>query len=319
MTSLPEPAGADSARRSHRSGNWYASCMATPPPSEWPTNDGLLHVEGDHEVADARRVRAERVVAARLGRLAVAEQVGRDDGVAVLGEDGHDVLPRRGAAGQAVHEDDGRAFARHAVGDVMTVQLDVAHGEGAGALCHRADGRGAPSRLSTCRPAVCPSVSFHQRMSRWSPAGLSMETSVTSTRNSGNGPSGTPPWASLNAVLNASNVSSSVTRTARPLSLASPSLTSLSTLAACSATRGSRCMSAALWESGMEPSHSSSSVKKGSMPLMRGPPSFFSVASMPEPGRLEPRPHLGRQLGGGRSHLSPRSHAVESARYRPAV
>jgi hypothetical protein len=35
-----------------------------------------------------------------------------------------------------VHEHDGRAFARHAVRDLVAVQLDVAHGERAGALSY---------------------------------------------------------------------------------------------------------------------------------------------------------------------------------------
>ena len=34
----PSPPLSISTSRSHRSGNWYASCIATPPPSECPTN-----------------------------------------------------------------------------------------------------------------------------------------------------------------------------------------------------------------------------------------------------------------------------------------
>ena len=37
VTSRPTPPLATSTRRSHRSGYWYASWAATPPPSEWPT------------------------------------------------------------------------------------------------------------------------------------------------------------------------------------------------------------------------------------------------------------------------------------------
>ena len=40
-----------------------------PPPSEWPTIVDALVAERDHQVAHAAGVRAERVVAARLGGL----------------------------------------------------------------------------------------------------------------------------------------------------------------------------------------------------------------------------------------------------------
>ena len=66
--------------------------------------------ERDHRVADGARVGAERVVAARLGRLAVAEQVRRQD-VMVGGEMLDRRLPLRGAAGDPVDEDDQRPFA----------------------------------------------------------------------------------------------------------------------------------------------------------------------------------------------------------------
>ena len=63
--------------------------MATPPPSECPTNVASLVAERDEQVAHAAGVGAERVVAPRLGRLAVAEQVGREHGEA-LGQRRHD-------------------------------------------------------------------------------------------------------------------------------------------------------------------------------------------------------------------------------------
>lgn len=44
-----------------------------------------LVAECEQQIADPARVRAERVVAARFGRLAVAEQIGGDDGE-TLGE-----------------------------------------------------------------------------------------------------------------------------------------------------------------------------------------------------------------------------------------
>ncbi len=41
LTSRPSPPLSTSTSRSQRSGNWYASCMATPPPREWPTKVAL--------------------------------------------------------------------------------------------------------------------------------------------------------------------------------------------------------------------------------------------------------------------------------------
>ena len=80
--------------------------------------------EGDHRVADGARVGAERVVAARLRRLAVAEQVGREHRVV-----GGQVLDRRlplvGAAGDPVDQDDQRALAALAEADAVAVELDL--------------------------------------------------------------------------------------------------------------------------------------------------------------------------------------------------
>jgi hypothetical protein len=59
--------------------------------------------EGVQQVAQAAGVRTQRVVAARLGRLPVAEQV-RGEHVAVLAELGHDGLPLVPAGGDAVDE-----------------------------------------------------------------------------------------------------------------------------------------------------------------------------------------------------------------------
>ena len=54
------------------------------PAAERVADDGRAVVpEREHQVAHAAGVGAERVVAARLGRLAVAEQVGREHGVGV--------------------------------------------------------------------------------------------------------------------------------------------------------------------------------------------------------------------------------------------
>jgi hypothetical protein len=89
---------------------------------------GPLHPQGHHEVPHAAGEGPERVVAPGLGRLAVAEQVGGEDGEA-LGEGGHDLPPRGGASGEAVDEDEPRPLAGHPVADVVAVDPDVAQAE----------------------------------------------------------------------------------------------------------------------------------------------------------------------------------------------
>ena len=74
LTSSPKPPLDTSTSRSQRSGNWYANCIATPPPSDWPTNVARSCPERQEEIAHAARERAERVVAAGLLRGAVAER-----------------------------------------------------------------------------------------------------------------------------------------------------------------------------------------------------------------------------------------------------
>ena len=80
--------------------------------------------ERDHRVAHGARVGAERVVAARLRRLAVAEQVGREHGV-LVGELVDRRLPLVRAAGDPVDEDDQRALAAVAKADAVAVKLDL--------------------------------------------------------------------------------------------------------------------------------------------------------------------------------------------------
>src|SRR5262249_49612552 len=88
-------------------------------------DDGRTLVpENAEQVADTARVGPERVVAAWLGGLAVAEEVWRHDAVP-LGEPGQDVAPRRGAACDAVAEEDDRAAARRTVRDAVAVQADL--------------------------------------------------------------------------------------------------------------------------------------------------------------------------------------------------
>ena len=113
-----------------------------PPPSECPTTRRALVAERDQQVAHAAGVRAERVVAARLGRVAVAEQVGRDHGE-VARQVGHHPLPGRRARGDAVdqHEQPGRCRpgGRRRGGRA---------GSGAAAAAARAAARPTPSRTS---------------------------------------------------------------------------------------------------------------------------------------------------------------------------
>jgi hypothetical protein len=85
-----------------------------------PDDGGGLRGEPDQEVADPGRVGAERVVAARLRGLAVPEQVGGEDRVAVP-EELHHGHPLRGIAGDPVDQDDQRAAAGEAEGDPMAV------------------------------------------------------------------------------------------------------------------------------------------------------------------------------------------------------
>ena len=54
-----------------------------PPPSEWPTTVARSVPEHDEQVAEAGRVGAQRVVAAWLGGLTMAQKVGREDRVAI--------------------------------------------------------------------------------------------------------------------------------------------------------------------------------------------------------------------------------------------
>jgi hypothetical protein len=112
--------------------------------------------ERGEQVADAAGVAAERVVAARLGRLAVAEQVGRDD-VRRLAEPLHHPLPLGGARGDAVDQgDDGAAAVLAGLGVAHQVAV---HREGV-----VADGSHAPMVLprvtgvNVTRPTCCPGL-----------------------------------------------------------------------------------------------------------------------------------------------------------------
>src|SRR5438034_6040319 len=103
-----------------------------------PDDRGARNPEHLEEVADAVRVRAERVVAARLGGATVPEEVRRHDGVA-LGEPGQHVVPGRGAARDPVDQDQDRAGAARAVAQPVTVERDLTRLHG-GHLAHAATG-----------------------------------------------------------------------------------------------------------------------------------------------------------------------------------
>ena len=64
-----------------------------------------LDVEGDEQVADAGGVCTERVVPARLGRITVAHEVGRDHGV-VLGQQLNRLVPLARPSGNAMNQDE---------------------------------------------------------------------------------------------------------------------------------------------------------------------------------------------------------------------
>ena len=106
--------------------------------------------------------------------------------------------------------------------------------------------------------------------------------------------------ASLNAADEGRLVGSSETSTARPAILASPSVASLSTVALCSISRGSRRRSSFLRDPGMLPSQISPSANSGSHPLTRGDPSARSVPTrarpVPRTGPARARPDRARRV-----------------------
>ena len=84
------------------------------PAAQGMADDGRgPELERQHQVADARRERAHRVVAAGLGALPMAEQVGRQHRV-VAGQPRRHGLPDHRGGGDAVDQHDRRAAARHA-------------------------------------------------------------------------------------------------------------------------------------------------------------------------------------------------------------
>ena len=120
---------------------------------------GALNAESHQQVTDPRGVRAERVVTAGLGRLAVAEQVRRDDGVA-LGQQLDDLVPLRGAPRDPVNQHHGWSLTGdrelHAVAvqqdlDALDLRLDPARPGPGGRLAGSGVARSGLERLS-CTP-----------------------------------------------------------------------------------------------------------------------------------------------------------------------
>jgi hypothetical protein len=119
--------------------------------TERVADDGdAVVAERVEQVAQSVRVRAEGVVAARLGRRAVPEQVGRDD-VRAVAELGHHALPLLGPRGDAVHQQHDRAGT--AVRPAAVAGLAVRHGVTVDAGPGPRDGRHGLRTLPRSRPA----------------------------------------------------------------------------------------------------------------------------------------------------------------------
>ena len=86
-----------------------------------PDDRGALDADELQQVAHAAGEGPQRVVAAGLGRGAVAQEVGRDD-VVGLGQRGPHRLPGQRVGADAVEQDDGRSFARAVVADAVAVE-----------------------------------------------------------------------------------------------------------------------------------------------------------------------------------------------------
>ena len=102
-----------------------------------PDDRGAIDAEDGEQVADRGGVCAERVVTARCGGVAVADQVGGDHGVAV-GERKRDLAPVARGVDHAVDQHDRRTAADHVVDHAVTVQLDLPGLERVGSVVCRA-------------------------------------------------------------------------------------------------------------------------------------------------------------------------------------
>ena len=121
-----------------------------------PDEGRAIVPQRQQQVADPAGVGAQRVVAAGLGRLAVAEQIGRDDGEA-LGEVREHVGPRGRRRRDPVDEHERRPAAGRAEEDAMAVQDDLAQlvvrgGSHQGAAIRATVRKWTPSRPSSEKP-----------------------------------------------------------------------------------------------------------------------------------------------------------------------
>ena len=148
LTSRPRPPLLMSARRSRALGELVGELHRHAAAEGVARDAHAVVAEGGDEVAQPAGVRAERVVAARLGRAAVPEEVGRED-VVVAGQELHDrppaVGPRRDAVDEQQHRPGAPAVGRRArlqEAHAMPVQDDLALGhQGRRAVgCGRSEG-----------------------------------------------------------------------------------------------------------------------------------------------------------------------------------
>jgi hypothetical protein len=89
-----------------------------------PDERRSLMSQRDQQIADPARVGAQRIVSSGLGRFAVAEQIGSDDGEA-LGQIREHVGPGGRRRRDPVDQHDHRAAARRAIEDAVPMQDDL--------------------------------------------------------------------------------------------------------------------------------------------------------------------------------------------------
>ena len=131
-----EPAAGDEHQPFGALGELVGELHRDPAAQGVPDDRDALVAERGDDVARAAGVRSERVVPARRRRLAVAEQVGRDQRE-VLAEQRGDALPGLRGVGDPVQEQQRRAAAGRPVAHAMSMQV------------HRVGFKGHPAHQST--------------------------------------------------------------------------------------------------------------------------------------------------------------------------
>jgi hypothetical protein len=157
---LAEAAAGDEPEPLHALGELVGEDHRDPTAHRVADDRGALVPERGQQVAQAARVGAERVVAARLGRAAVAEQVRRDDRE-VPRERRHHAAPGVRAGGDPVHEQQHRAGSRLVVRDGVAVERDLLAAQGAGHAAGRRTSAMIDSVMAstTAYPSrVCPAA-----------------------------------------------------------------------------------------------------------------------------------------------------------------